>query len=318
MNVASSSNLTLEELLDRVEELAPLPHVANRIIQVADDDRFSAYDLAAVIATDTAMTAKLLRLANSAYYGFPRRITTVRDSVVLIGFRAVRAGAIAAAMIDLFPSSNDGQFSSDLFWGHSVACALVAEAMAKETGYARPDEAFTVGILHDIGRLVLSQYVPEAFGRVMYQALHEGKSLQEKELEEFGFEHAELGAALAERWSFPAEIRAAIAEHHDLEHAPDRSGLTYVVAHANALCHRHGLWCGLDSEDGAKVHPDAMTGMTDEDPIYGAVMRRIGGRADIEKRVLDFLNTTTDREIQWYSDSNAAAEKAKADAGEAA
>ena len=93
----------LTDLLDEVGALAPLPHVANRAVQVADDERFSAYDLAAVIATDTAMTAKILRRTNSAYYGFPRRISTVHDAVVLIGFRAVRATAIAAGVADLIP-----------------------------------------------------------------------------------------------------------------------------------------------------------------------------------------------------------------------
>ncbi len=302
MQATSDPVPTLAQLLDRVDELTPLPHVSARVIQLAEDERFSAYDLAAVISTDTALTAKILRLANSAYYGFPRRIMTVRDAVVLIGFRAVRASAIAASMIDLFTTEDDEdeQFSSDLFWGHSVACALVAETMAKETGYARPDEAFTAGILHDVGRLVLSQYAEEAFTRALVGALEEGTPLIDAERAEFGYDHAETGGKLAERWSFPSEITEAIADHHNLRSAPDRSGLTYVVAHANALCHRHGLWCGLDAEDGSRVYPRETQAMA-EDPVYGAVMRRIGGREEIEEQVRDFIANASDREIVWYT-----------------
>ncbi len=273
---------SIDDLLQRVEELAPLPHVATRVIQVTEEDTFSAYDLAAIIA-------KILRVANSAFYGYPRRITTVRDSVVLIGFRAVRATAIAAAIIDLFPGADDGPFSMDLFWGHAVACGVVAEAIARETGHARPDEAFTAGILHDLGRLVLSQYEPERFGRVLYRALNGAEEMQIAERVEFGYDHTQVGSALTEQWSFPP---------------PDRSGLTYVLTQANALCHKHGLWCGLDTLDGAKAY--GPPGSVSDDPVFVQVVNRIGGLTEIHAKVSEFLRSSQDREISWYSDVSSA------------
>lgn len=291
---------SLEALLDRVEELAPLPQAASRVIGVTEDDRFSAYDLAAIIATDTALTAKILRLANSASYGFPRRIATVRDAVVLIGFRSVRSMAIAASILDLITVSSESRFNGDLFWGHSVACGLAAEAMARESRDARPDEAFTAGVLHDVGRLVLSQYAADAFGRALYLALQEARPLIDVERSQFGYDHAQVGAGLAQRWHFPDNVREAIADHHDLAITADRSGLTYVVAHANALCHRHRLWCGLDTDEGARVYPSQYSSTTN-DPIFAAVHRRLGGRAEIEERVRDFIQNANERSIQWYS-----------------
>jgi HD-like signal output (HDOD) protein len=109
------------------------------------------------------MTAKTLRPANSAYYGLPRQISTVRAAVVLIGFRAVQATAVAPAMVDLFPGGNRSRLNSDLLWAHSAACALIAEAVTKGTRQARSDEAFTAGIRNDMGRLVLAQYAGDAF-----------------------------------------------------------------------------------------------------------------------------------------------------------
>jgi putative nucleotidyltransferase with HDIG domain len=291
---------TIDELLQRVEALAPLPHVATRVIQVTEEDTFSAYDLAAIIATDTALTAKMLRVANSPFYGYPRRIATVRDSVVLIGFRAVRATAIAAAIVDLFPGADRGPFKIDLFWGHAVACGIVADTMARETGDARPDEAFTVGILHDLGRLVLSQYEPVRFGRALDRAIHGAEPMENAERAEFGFDHAQLGAALTSHWNFPSELCTAIAEHHNLEQRPDRSGLADVLTQANALCHKHGLWCGLDTLDGAKAYGSPVS-ITD-DRVFAEVIHRIGGLSEIRAKVSKFLRSSQDREIAWYSD----------------
>ena len=299
--MAEQTQIPISELLDQVEALAPLPGVARRVIQITEDDRFSAYDLASVMATDAALVAKLLRLANSAYYGYPRRISTVRDAVVLIGFRAVRSTAIAAAIMDLYPGSDTGPFSVDLFWGHSVACGLMAESIAQETGGAKPEEAFTAGVLHDIGRLLLNQYQTERFGQTVWKALRQGTSLHEAEAQEFGYDHALLGARLAERWNFPEELCRAIAEHHDLGRGADRSGLSSVVARANELCHWFGLWCGFDTVEGARLQPSAaLAELSEHERLYEAVMRRVGGLEELEERVKDFLKEARGRESRWY------------------
>ena len=197
-----------------------------------------------------------------------------------------------------------GPFSTDLFWGPSVACALVAEALAKETGHAKPDEAFTAGILHDIGRLVMAQYEPATFGQVLYRALQRQKHIWEAEDEQFGFHHAALGAELARRWNFPTELTTAIAEHHDLQHAADRSVLTYVLVQANVVCHQHRLWCGLDTENGAKVHPERPADM-ESDPIYANILSWVGSREEIGTRVQEFLRQSQDRDVVWYSPAEA-------------
>ena len=294
----------LEDLLDQVESIAPLPHVATRVIQVGEDERFSAYDLASIIATDTAMTAKILRLANSAYYGFPRRISTVRDAVVLIGFRAVRATAIAAAVVDMFNKDGDPRFHGDLVWAHSVACASVAEVLAKRSRDVRPDEAFSAGILHDLGRLVLSQYARAPFARALDRATQEPAALETIETEIFGYDHAEVGAALARRWSFPTEVSQAIAEHHD---AASPTPLVAVLARANQFCRDVGLWCGLDTEDGARAFGpwdgDAPAAAPAEpDPEVSEIIKvDLMGLVGLEARVRHFLSSSRNGEQRWYS-----------------
>ena len=299
--MTGQSHIPISEFLDRVETLAPLPEVARRVIQITEDEQSTAYDLALVMATDTALMAKLLRLANSAYYGYPRRISTVRDAVVLIGFRAVRSTAIAASIIDLYPASDTGPFSVDLFWGHSVACGMMAESIAQETGRAKPQESFTVGILHDLGRLLLNQYQTERFGQTIWKALQQGMSLHDAEEQEFGYDHALLGARLAERWNFPEEICRAIAEHHQPEPAVDASGLSLVVRQANALCHWFGLWCGFDGVEGARLQRSGVLADSSEhERLYEVVTRRVGGLEEMEERVKAFLQGARGRESRWY------------------
>ncbi len=285
-----------------MDALAPLPGVARRVIQVTDGDRFSANDLAGVLATDAALTAKLRRLGNSAFYGYARRITTVRDAVILLGFREVRATAIATSIMDLFPGVETGPFSVDLFWGHSVAAGVMAEVLAKETGYAKPEEAFTAGVLHDIGRLVLTQYRTDLFGEAVWHALGERIPLRQAEQERLGYDHAEVGALLAERWNFPEELCLAIGEHEDLDRLDEQNGLSFVVALANAFCHQLGLWCGLDTDDGARIHRG--TGISlppDREELYQVVRSQIGGPAGIRERVGTFLRSAREQDPRWYS-----------------
>jgi hypothetical protein len=152
---------TLDELVAGLGEMRPLGTVASKVIQLTDGERFSAHELALVISTDQVLTAKLLRLANSAYYGFPRRITTIRDAVVLLGFRAVRSATLATCLVDALPSANVVDYQQ--FWHFSLTVGATAELLARAEG-VRQDEAFTAGVLHNIGRLALDPYALPASG----------------------------------------------------------------------------------------------------------------------------------------------------------
>jgi putative nucleotidyltransferase with HDIG domain len=277
-------HLTIDTLVRQVQQLAPLPAVALKVLELAHDDRSSAADLASVIATDQAMTAKLLRLANSAYFAAGRAIPTVRDAVVVLGVIEVRRLVLTTALMGNFSGPSGGDFHVPSFWGHALAVGLVAEVMAHHTGRAVPEEAFTAGILHDIGKLVMSQYEKERFEAATTLATVKGIPLERAEAEVFGFSHPELGSRLATAWRFPPTLCEAIAAHHG---APDAShGLAWVVAQANALCRDHGLWCGfVDIEPGAPPPPDVPV----RDPLRAAVLARLGGWERVLERTQAFF-----------------------------
>ena len=193
------------------------------------------------------MTAKLLRLSNSAYYGYSRRIGNVREAVILLGMRTVRSVAISSGIIDSFsvPTPHE-KFVKDLFWAHSVSVGLVAEVIARETRLARPEDAFTAGVLHDVGKLAMMLAEPEQFSEVVDLVLPRAcaTAMPSWLCSRIGHEH--VGSRLAQRWKFPDPLVEAIRRHHPERPVAALERLGDIVAVANIACNREGLACGFD------------------------------------------------------------------------
>jgi putative nucleotidyltransferase with HDIG domain len=232
-------------LLDSMDTLPAMPAVAARILGFSDDTA-SATDVAQVISGDPALTRALLKVANSAYYGFSRQLATVREAVLLLGFKQVRQIAVGASLMSSWNRSRGGDdgFNLDLFWGHTLSVAMLAETGARKFNAARPEEAFTAGMLHDIGVLALRKAMPGQFREVMSVARRGALSLWDAEMECVGFNHAELGGALCERWQLPARLVEAIGRHHDALLSPGFDGLAGVVSFADRVADHHGIHAG--------------------------------------------------------------------------
>lgn len=287
----------LRSIVNRTTELAPLRSVAARAIQLAEDERSAAMDLATVISSDQALSAKLLRLSNSAYYGYSRRIGNVREAVILLGMRTVRSVAISSGIIDSFSvPTPHALFEKDLFWAHSVSVGLVAEIIARETRIARPEDAFTAGVLHDIGKLAMMLAEPEEFAEVVDLVLNEGLRYVEAEQAVFGIGHEHVGARLAQRWKFPEPLCEAIKRHHRDRPAAAIEGLGDIVAVANLACNREGLACGFDwTRDPGRRAVQALPDAAD-----AALAKVHGGMQTIEGKARAFLVHVTDSAPKWY------------------
>jgi len=288
----------LRTIVNRTTELTPLKSVATRAIALAEDERSAAMDLATVISSDQALTAKLLRLSNSAYYGYSRRIGNVREAVILLGMRTVRSVAISSGIIDAFtvgqPNPN---FNQDLFWAHSVCVGLVAEVIARETRVARPEDAFTAGVLHDVGKLAMMLVEPLDFAEVVDLVIRERMSYREAELAVFKVGHEHVGARLAERWRFPKPLQDSIRAHHPEKPRPVIENLADVVAVANLACNREGLACGFDwTQDEARRPIVALPPAVDH-----AINRVHGGMRTLEEKGRAFLLHVTARAPGWYA-----------------
>ncbi len=227
-----------------------MPLVATKVLNMVGDPRTTPEQLADVVMTDQALSAKLIRIANSAEYAFGRRCASTRDAIHLLGFLLVRRLAVTASLADLFDGSdaNDTAFDLDLFWGHSLTVAVAAEAVAKSTRTVRADEAFTAGILHDIGRLAIRRALPEEFRASLDLAASEGISLREAEMRATGHSHEQVGAALALKWRFPPHLVAAIESHHNSELTVE-DGLSGIIANCDRLVTRLGIVSDFGNRD---------------------------------------------------------------------
>jgi len=275
---------TLDQLVEEISELHPLPAVATSILRLTEHDRFSAHELASAITADQALTAKLLRLANSAYYGFPRTIGTVRDAVVLLGFRTVRSTTLASCVIGTLSRAN--HLNYDEFWHFSVSTGMLAEMLARTEG-VHQDTAFTAGVLHNVGLLAIDQQRPDLLGAALSRTQESGLSRHDAQREVLGFTDAQLGGALAEAWAFPEDLSVAIRDHAmPLDTLPDPKSLTAFVLRARLLVRSHGVADGIEYPERTDLPPEWTA------PPLSVTLKRSGGMEGVLDKVDAFLEST--------------------------
>ncbi|MBI2265004.1 MAG: HDOD domain-containing protein [Armatimonadetes bacterium] len=239
-------------ILDRIKDLPTLPFIATRVMEIIGDPHSSALDLANVISTDQALTAKVLRLVNSAYYGFPNPITTITHAVAILGFNTLRSLVLSVATFDLFAKrGQDLIFDRQQLWLHSLAAAVCAKSIARRIAYPNQEEMFVAGLLHDVGKVILDQYLHSEFAQAIESAKTEKTPMYEAEKKVLGYNHAEIGKLICEKWRLPMILTEAIRYHHDVDAARDNAKIASIVHVADILVKMKGI--GHSGDD--YIHP---------------------------------------------------------------
>lgn len=232
------------EVLRRISNLPSLPTVVMELLADMEQEDVNIDVLAQKIAQDQALTAKTLRLANSSFYGMAHQVGTIQEAIAILGFRTVRSLATTAALIGTFAGSTHTNFNVTPFWRHAIATAVCAQELAVHLKL-NPEQAYTTGLLHDIGRLVLvTQFQPHYEATMAHRKQHDC-SLLEAELAVLGVDHATVGLTLTRHWKFPEAMQQAVACHH----APQAQGmqpLSLVILTANAIAHALDLSKDVD------------------------------------------------------------------------
>ncbi|MCG3136969.1 MAG: hypothetical protein HJJLKODD_00810 [Phycisphaerae bacterium] len=203
--------------LSRIGDIATLPAVTMRIIEIVENPKSTARDLHEVIKNDPALSAKVLKVVNSAFYGLPGQIASVDRAIVLLGLSAVKNIAIASSIARMFRGEKiTDKFTAKDVWAHSVAVAVAARSLTRALGHKpEAEETFLAGLIHDLGILVERQ----AFGEQLTKAVNRTMAGEDRflasETQVFGADHQMFGAALAGKWKFPKHLRACIGHHHD-------------------------------------------------------------------------------------------------------
>jgi putative nucleotidyltransferase with HDIG domain len=230
-----SNTLSYDDVVRNLDDLPSLPAVVMELLNSIDQDDIDISVLAKKVSHDQALTAKTLRLANSSLYGLQVKVTTIQQAITYLGFQTTRNLITAAAVTGCFAEGHCPGFDHKAFWRHSIATAACAKVLARQMRFNQ-DYAFTAGLLHDIGRLVLVSCFPNQYSEAIAWRAQHDCYLLEAERTVLGVDHVDAGLALAEHWNFSDTMRLAIGGHHDPE-APGAGFLAAIIHVADAIVH---------------------------------------------------------------------------------
>ena len=223
--------------LATLKNLPTLPHILLKLIEACNQDSGNSKELSRIIEKDPSLSIKILRMVNSAYYGLPHKVASIRQAVTILGTNAIRNIAVCTSVHEVFNHRKESaDFNLKLFWWHSLKCAVLSNLIAKKITYSHPDEAFLSGLLHDIGRMVLWINSPERYAALWKACKDKPNLLLDGEIRLIAT-HCEIGAWLLHQWKLPTSIADAISCHHESKSKILKAPLLVQIVYvANALC----------------------------------------------------------------------------------
>jgi len=230
-----STNDTLEKVVNRIDEIAVLPHVVYKVLELSATTDTAASELERAIVIDPGFSTRLLTLANSAFYGLPKRVTSIREAVTFLGFKQIRQLAMTVGFFDMFVGKNDREsLRRRAWWRHSIDTAVCCRYLAQQTRALPPDEAYTCGLLHFIGKPILDRFQPGGYDQV--EALvASGASVRAAEQSVFGCDHVQVALAACKKWRLPETLLDGI--DYDRSEEEDVPKASAVVAVGSAMAH---------------------------------------------------------------------------------
>jgi putative nucleotidyltransferase with HDIG domain len=270
----------MDEIISDVRSFPSMSGLAVKVLKLIDDPDSTASKIEELLRYDPGITANILKLTNSAYFGLSARIGSVRQAIVLLGWKRLGKLVVTSCVNAILDKPVPGyDLPSGELWRHSIAVSVTAELLAKELGITANDEIFTAALLHDLGKLVLGNYVKEDL-QAIEAAAGEGIPFQVAERQVLGTDHAEVGARLLESWSFPKSLVSSVRWHHDPDDSEGPSTIIDLVHVANVLCLMIGIGVG---REGLRYEPSP------------AATKRLG----IKTRQLELVASQT---LQWANE----------------
>jgi len=227
-------------IYNKVNHLPTLPEVIQKVVSLVQDEKTSARDLGNLISYDQAISSRLLKIANSAYYGLSREVSTTQHAIVILGFEEVKSLSLGITVFDAMKAAgNKFSLMRDEFWKHSAGCSLAAKIICKKVGGPNAEIAFTASLLHDIGKLVLDSFFSKEYGVVLEKAQGDGVNLVDIEKKLLGFTHADVGMWLCNRWKLPPSIALSVGYHHQVDKVDKQCIIITSIVHlADIICKR--------------------------------------------------------------------------------
>ena len=245
LNLPSESDIQAVLTLDR-DTLPSFPQVAAKLLEVSKDDTSPLEEVAKIVETDPGISIRVLELVNSAFYGLSRKVTSLSDAVVILGLDEIKKLALGIAIFEkLFKTGHTKEFNRLMFWRHSLAVAVLSMKIAQRIEYPNPEEAYTAGLLHDVGKIFLDLQGHRDYGEFIRNLSESTDLVIEKERSEIGLGHDDIGAFFCTRWQLPENLVLAVKYHHqpfeNHDLAEDEKQLIAIVCMADFLCWTQGM-----------------------------------------------------------------------------
>ncbi len=226
--------------LKQIKNLPTLPGIVGKLSKMADDPDTTTEQMGRVLSKDHILAAKLLMLVNSAFYGFPQKISSLSSAIILLGFNVIKSLIISASIFELMESE-------DLeLWEHSLGCAVVCNVLAKRLEINDPEEVSTAGLIHDIGKVAIKIELPKEYGQIEKLVAESNIAMREAELKVLGLNHAEVGGWLAKSWNLPDKLVEPIACHHAPKEAREERLATAIIHFSDIMIRGMGYGHGRD------------------------------------------------------------------------
>jgi len=218
-----------KNILSKIYNLPALPFIIDEVNSIIENPKSSAAQLSQVISKDPALSIKLLSVANSPLYGFPRRVSTIDFAIIILGFNHIRNITVAFSIMESFNNFKNLNFDHKKFWIHSLMTATAAKRISSDLGYRFGGEAFTAGLLHDLGIPVICKYFPREFKQINEMVENLSITFEEAELKILGVTHREIGNYLIEKWNLPQFLADVILNHHKPSNTEENAIITALV-----------------------------------------------------------------------------------------
>ncbi len=228
--------------LRECKNLPTLPGIITKLTKMADDPDTTTEQMGRVISKDHILAAKLLKLVNSAFYGFPQRISSLSSAIILLGFNVVKSLIISASIFEVMEDQDVE------LWEHSLGCAVVCSVLAKRLGVDDPEEVSTAGLIHDIGKVAIKMELPKEFAKIAAVVAKYKVSTRQAEIEVLGVDHAEVGCWLTKSWNLPKKLVEPITCHHDPRRAKDEQLSSAIIHFSDILIRGMGYGHAADTK----------------------------------------------------------------------
>ncbi len=263
------SNAQIQELISNASELVSLPEISLRVNELASDPNSTADDMAKVISQDPALVARMLRIANSAYYGLSTEVETINRAIAILGTNKIRDLVLSTAASEAFEGIPNNLITMQDFWHHSLYCGLLAQILAKKSKKLQAESLFIAGLLHDIGQLIMFNQMPEKSHEAILLMMEGSEEMESFEAERsvFGFDHTEVGAALVESWKLSPVLQECVHFHHEPQKAKDYPAEVALINIANAVAVMADFDSMDEDDEIPRIDPQSweMTGLSKAD-----------------------------------------------------